>query len=490
MFSLKPNRRANKFSRLLAVLFLICACSTQARDFPDLPDVLEDPLLTRPPMLETGPILPGDNVPIPCPANKDFNLPLALGEAVDIALCNNPRIKKTWAAIKVQAGALGEARSAYLPSISGTVSGLHNHTAYPGTSTPSTSKDGDTLYASLSWRLFDFGGRAANHELAEKLLEAALASHDAELQKTLVMVIQAYFDAITSEAILIAQNESIRVAQATLDTARRREAGGAASQSDTLQAVTALARASLDRQRAQGNNRKAVAVLVQVMGLPSHTQIALPGKMDEFHAETAKDLDTWIAEAEQRHPAIIAARAQWEAAGRKVSAVRSEGMPTIDFTANYYENGYPNQGLQSTQTQVGTVGLVLTVPLFEGFSRTYKIRGAQAQVEAREAELADTRQQVLTEVVKAHSDAVSSLASLQASETLLKAAQASQASSGRRYGKGAADILEVLNTQSALAAAEQERIRVMSEWRSARLRLMANAGALGRIMIESAKFSP
>lgn len=474
----------------MTVLLLVASCNAQALDFPDFPDVFDDPLFSRPPVLDAGSTLPDDGAPVPCPATKDFSLPLALGEAVDLALCNNPKIKMTWAGIKVQAGALGEARSAYLPTVSGTVSGLHNRTTFPGTTTPATSRDGDTLYASLSWRLLDFGGRAANHELAEKLLEAALASHDAELQKTLVTVIQAYFDAITARATLNARNEAVRIALATLETARRREASGATPQSDTLQAVTASARAALSRQRAQGDSSKALAVLVQAMSVPTHTRVILPETMDAFHAETAKDLDTWIAEAEQRHPAIIAARAQWVAAGRKVSAVRSEGLPTLDFTANYYENGYPNQGLQATETQVSTVGLILTVPLFEGFSRTYKIRGAQARVEQREVELMDTRQQVLTEVVKAHADAVSSLANLQSSDALLKAAQDSQASSIRRYDKGAADVLEVLNTQSVLAEAGQERIRVMAEWRSARLRLMANAGALGRAMIGSEESLP
>ncbi|MNF13342.1 hypothetical protein D3C80_2151500 [compost metagenome] len=50
----------------------------------------------------------------------------------------------------------------------------------------------------------------------------------------------------------------------------------------------------------------------------------------------------------------------------------------------------------------------------------------------------------------------------------------------RKFGRGAADILEMLNTQSALLEAQQERIRCQAEWRSARLRLLASAGVLGR----------
>ena len=84
------------------------------------------------------------------------------------------------------------------------------------------------------------------------------------------------------------------------------------------------------------------------------------------------------------------------------------------------------------------------------------------------------------EVVKAYADAAASLQNLQASKNLLIAAQESLNTSQRKYDKGAADILEILNTQSALSDAKQERIRSLAEWCSARLHLLANAGVMGR----------
>lgn len=83
-------------------------------------------------------------------------------------------------------------------------------------------------------------------------------------------------------------------------------------------------------------------------------------------------------------------------------------------------------------------------------------------------------------MVKAHADAVSSLDNLAASEELIEAARASVESSRKRYDKGAADILELLSTQAALADARQERIRCLAEWQAARLKLLASAGILGR----------
>jgi outer membrane protein len=128
---------------------------------------------------------------------------------------------------------------------------------------------------------------------------------------------------------------------------------------------------------------------------------------------------------------------------------------------------------------VKVAGVTLNVPIFEGFGRTYRIQGAKAQVEQSDAQLQDTTNQILTEVVKAHADALTSLGTLKASDRLMAAATQSIQSSLRRYERHAADILEVLNSQSSLADAEQERIRAVAEWRSARLRLLANTGRLG-----------
>jgi len=444
----------------------------------------KDPLWANPDVLDSGAILPGDAKPAACPANKDFNAPLSLTDAVDVALCNNPQIKAAWAAIKVQAGAVGEARAAYLPTLSGTTNLMANRTVYPGSRAAATSTEGRTLYATLGWRLFDFGGRDANRRSANSMLVSAIAHHNAALQKTLADVIQAYFDAHTAKANLEAKEANESIAKSTFETAQRKEARGAVARSDTLQAATALAKATLEKNRAAGYYRRSLAVLVYAMGIPAQTKVTLSQDIRDKEMVNSGELDDWLKIAAEKHPAILAAKARWEASRQKITAVRSEGLPTIDINANYYENGYPGQGLSPTRSQVGTVGIFISFPLFEGFSRTYKIRGAEAQAEQRAAELKDTEHNTLMEVVKAHADTASSLQNLKASENLLNAAVESLDTSKRKYDKGAADILEVLNTQAALADAQQERIRSLAEYRSARLRLLANVGMMGRDAVE------
>ncbi|MFM8342390.1 MAG: TolC family protein [Methylomonas sp.] len=448
----------------------------------DLPDVFDDPLQVKPEILTVGVKLP-DQSSVMCTSALDLNQPLTLSDAVDLALCHNHQIQMAWADIKIQAGLLGQYKAAYLPTLTGTVSGLNTGVSYPGLSSANTNTTGHTAYANLTWRLIDFGGRAANFESAINLLDAALASHDATIQNVLSTVIGAYFEALTAEAVYQSRIDMTRLATNTMEATRRREDKGSSNLNDSLQAKTALAKAKLAEQRALGDYRKAVSVLVYQMGLTANTEVLLKAQFEKATSQDRqifKALQDWLVIAQDQHPAIKSARLQWEASKTKIMASRSEGLPTLDFTSSFYQNGYPNQGMQHTQSDTTTVGVVLSIPLFEGFSRTYKIRQAQAQAEKDQAQLNDIEKQIASEIVKAHADAVSAYENLAFAESLFATATATLESSEHRYNKGAADILELLSVQSALADARQEKLRCFAEWQSSRLRLVASAGLLGR----------
>lgn len=440
---------------------------------------IDDPLMAQPIQLQAGVTLP-DTSQVNCVMAADFSQPLELHDAVDTALCNNPQIRATWAQIKVQTGVLGEARAAYLPTINGSVSRLRNTTTY-GSQQPSMTNTGNQYYGTLNWRLFDFGGREANREAASQMLLAAIAGHDASLQKTMNSVIQAWFEAITSQATMVAREQISTLAQQTLNVAQRREQKGVSSHDDTLQASTALAKAELNEMHARGNYLKNLALLKQTMAVDMNTPVILPQQPERVIPADIRSLNQWLKEAESHHPAIKQARAKWRADQDKITVVRSEGLPTADLTAHISENGFPNQGLSNLNQTSRDIGITVSIPLFEGFSRKYKIMEARAQAEQSEAQMEDTTAQILTEVVKAYADAKTAVGMLAASDRLLSAAQASLISAKRRYANNVADILEVLNSQSSLADAQQQHIEAISQWRSARLSLLANTGILSQL---------
>ncbi|WP_039785501.1 TolC family protein [Herbaspirillum huttiense] len=465
-----------------AVTALILMVSLLAAPTGAAPPARFDPLLARPPELDKGKILPGDDRPTGC-ATSPFTpgKVLTLVDAVDLALCHQPQVQASWAAIKLQSSQLGEARAAYLPTLGAGV-GQYRESA---TSDQGSSKRSiGTLYATLTWRLLDFGGRSANQRAADVLLQAASASQDATLQKAMGNAVGLYYDAHSARAAQQSRERSLALARQILEAAIKREQRGVGALPETLQARTFVARAELELARAIGQHKRALVALAVGLGLLGESEdvpaLTLSSEVEEDPLGLEQNLPGWLQSARQYHPAILAARAQVEAAREKVKVARSEGLPTLDMSASRYINGRPNQGGGNRGDRDTVVGLNLHIPIFDGFANGYKVDGAQAQLEMREAELREVQAQVLGDIATTYAEATTALRSMASARGLLEAAQRSVESVRRKYDTGAADIVEMLNAQTALADAELERIRALGEWRSARLRLLANAGEMGR----------
>ncbi len=472
------NVNQRKAVSLLCGVLLLSPVTLFASDFPYL---FTDPLRTLPAVVEKGAILPGDATPIPLSFQKSVLQPLSLADAIDMSLSNNMKVRGAWADIKVQAAAVGQSYGAYLPEIKGSFSWATDSIHYSDPLYPSVNSESYASQGSVNLRIFDFGGRSAGRHAAENLLSAALSTYDLTLQSVLSAVVQAYFDALTADASLQAKIKDEEVSRNILKSSREREARGATSQLDTLRAETALAKASLDMNRALGSYQKSLVVLKYYLGVPGSVEVSLPSELNDspVGALEEKELTRWLEDAQNSHPSIVAARKQLEAARDQLVATKSIGLPTIDLTGNLYNNTRPGAAITPGSRET-TVTLGLTIPLFDGFVSTYKVRSAEANIEKVESSLADTQQQVAMGIIKSYADATSALRNLDASARLLKSAQNALDVSQRKYSRGAADLSEVLSTQSVLADAWNERVRTLAEWHSSRLLLLANAGKIGR----------
>ncbi|WP_114802506.1 TolC family protein [Pseudacidovorax intermedius] len=404
---------------------------------------------------------------------------LTLHDAVARMLCLNPRVRLARAGVMAEVAALGQARSAYLPRLSATFRRLDDVTAIDAADRSTSNRTrGESSALSLTWRLLDPGGRDANIDAAADLLAAALSSRDATVLQVTGAGIQAYFDVQAAHAALEAHRANREVAHATLASVERKQGAGAAAEADRLQAITAQARAELEVSRAQGALAQARAVLATWTSLPPQLPFMLPA-LAAPESPQVPALDPVLSHARLLHPAVAAARLKESAARAQVDAARAEGRPTLDLVAAEYRNGRPDQSLSTAPSRERQMAVVLTVPLFEGFERSYRIRAAQAVVEQREAQAQEESQKMLAEIVQAHAALAAAGDTLRASGVLFESAGASHASALRRFRAGAADLREVLNTQQTLDDARLQRVRSVTEWHAASLRLAAAAGNLG-----------
>lgn len=417
----------------------------------------------------------------PCPAPAAGRL-LDLPAVVGLALCDNPQTREVWANSLAQAAQVGVAQADYLPALSASVSANRNS---PGNA-PAVNQRSVGL--TLSYLLFDFGARAANLENARQTLAAVAATQDATVQSVFLAVVQAYYQAQASRAMLAAASVSEQAAAQSYAAAEARYRAGSATPADQYAAKSAWSQATLNRITAQGAAKIAQGSLATLLGLDANLALTLPaspdgapytgpndtgpggigpssiglgdtGPDDQRLAGFEQDVAALIEQARARRPDLRAAEATLKAAEAGADAARAAGRPTLSLTASASQTGSAG-----ANTRGSMLGVNLSVPLFSGFAPTYRIRAAEAQIETRKAQLERLRLQVALDVWTAWQNLATASQNLRTTADLLAAATQSERVSLGRYKAGAGTMLDVLNAQNTLAGARQQRIQAVFNW--------------------------
>lgn len=400
---------------------------------------------------------------------------LNLLEVVNFALCNNPQTREVWARSQIQAAQFGVSKANYLPSAG--LSASENRSKTDTIANANQSSIGVTL----SYLLYDFGSRSANLENARQLLTAAIATQDSTVQTVFLAAIQAYYQTQAAFAALDAALESERSAKESFAAAEARYVAGGATPADKLQARTAYSQASLNRITAEGNLKNTQGSLANMIGLDANRNVLLmPATTEATPGNFEGDIGSLIEEARRRRPDLQAAAAQVRAAEAIADAARAADRPTISLNASSNQNS-----IAGINSRSSLVGVNLNVPLFSGYAPTYRVRAAEAQIEANNVQLERLRLQVALDVWTAYQNLVTATQSLRSTADLMDSAEQSERVALGRYKAGVGSMLDVLNAQSALASARQQRIQSTFNWNINRAALAQAMGNLDADLLQN-----
>ena len=412
---------------------------------------------------------------------------LTLETTVEYALCRDPQTHLAWANAKAQAAQIGIARSAWLPRLDGTLSSRKGHQAvdYDNESRLSDSgrQQSSSQGVTFSWLLFDFGQRSAILERTQLLLNAANASHDAALQSALLTASQLYYSALAAQRTLVAARQLEQLATQNFEAADAKYKAGAAALSDKLQAQTALSQARLRATRDEGDFDYKVGLLALRMGMPPQARLTLVDNLDTLvDTSFADSIDELLAKAHRNNPDLLAAAAQMKASQASIDEVRASGYPSLSLVGNLTRNH--NIGIGADYGDVRqsdrSIGMQLTIPIFEGFERSYRIRGAEARYDASKAQVADMELRLAIDTWEYYQKLSVETRSLIRTRELVEQSRQSLEVVQGRYKSGVGSMLEPLNALTAFANAEEEHIQALLSWQTARLNLTARIGLLSQ----------
>lgn len=381
---------------------------------------------------------------------------LTLDDLVQISLCTNPSLSAAYMGVKASEAGLGSARSEYLPSV--TLTGTGHITGEKAEGGKYAQGEPYSGKAEASWLLFDFGGRGARISSTRAYLDAARYTYDADLQKLVLSVQTAYLNLLAAQESLVSSKASLDTYKQSYNEAQKRYKLGMVSLSDKLQARTQYEQAVLAVVLAENQVKQSAGSLAVLVNLSPDTPIKLAKPV--YTQETIDIENDNVRELMQtalaQRPEIRAQQSTQEAAQAGLRSSKTDLLPRISANAAVsYNDNWKHSNPYGTDN---SAGLMVTMPLFSGFSNMYKVQQASYRYRQAERASADLKLQVENEVWRAYQNYKTSVRAYEISQAVLESAEENERVAFRYYEVGKGDILNLLSAVSQLADARQNKI--------------------------------
>ena len=322
----------------------------------------------------------------------------------------------------------------------------------------------------------------ATYKQGQFQAELAQIQLDAASQDLLVRTAQAYFQVLTTQETLKLVRAQQRSVAEQYEFAKRRFEIGDATITDAREAQSRLDLIRAQEIAAANDVRVAQAALDQLLGTSNASPwpLAQPERLPEL---TPGDLQAWLDQAENHSPQIRQARIAQDIARLETDKAYAGHKPTVDLQASYGTQRNPDgsltQGLPGrVNSTVGSVGVVMNIPLFAGFAVQNRVKETLSLEEKARADLEGARRQVAQAVRTAFFGVQSAYEQAKALETAVASSQSSLEANMLGYEVGVRINLDVLNAQSQLFQSQKDLAHARYQLLLGLLQLRQAAGNL------------
>jgi outer membrane protein len=218
----------------------------------------------------------------------------------------------------------------------------------------------------------------------------------------------------------------------------------------------------------------ALVSLKTTMGVDLASPITLADKL-EF-TPVALSIDEGIRQASDAHPDLKAAAKQREAAVAEVRAAYGNYFPQVSVGYMYdwawaknrtwesQADGLRSPGMSSDGY---SVGVVVTLPIFDGFARENALKTAKAKLDKAVQSEGLVRQQIVKEVNQAALMLAAAEKSVEASRKGVEQSDEESRIVKERFGAGRGIQLEILDAQVSLTRARFNAVAALADYNSA-----------------------
>jgi outer membrane protein TolC len=322
----------------------------------------------------------------------------------------------------------------------------------------------------MSERLLDFTAVKRLRSAAESEKAANFTLQDARELVVLVVGNQ-YLLVLEDAARLDTTRAQLTTAQTIFQQAQDMKKAGTVPGIDVLRAQVQMQEQQQRVLSAENQVEKQRMSLARTIGLPVTQLFELTDQVP-YAPLPELNVDEELARTYARRPEYLAAEARVRAAEMQVAAAREERLPTLDLSGDYGVIG-PEAG-NAQQTYSLAAGL--RIPVFQGGKVRADIQQAQSNLNQLKSQLEDLRARIEYEVRSALLDVKTSNEQVAVAQQSIDLAGEQLKQARDRFRSGVSTSLEVVQSQEAVASANETYIDALYLNNVAKLSLVRALG--------------
>ncbi|HUB89314.1 MAG TPA: TolC family outer membrane protein [Dyella sp.] len=407
------------------------------------------------------------------------------------ARANDPVLAQADATRLAVREGIPQARALLLPQISAGMSlqqqSLSGNNSLNGTGVNSGITSGHertrSISASVDQTILNLSD-IASLQAAHSTYDAQEKTYEAAAQELFVRVASAYFTVLNDQeqvAYAKANEEAYRV---TYDQAEQQYKVGIAAVTNVYQAKSyyeAAKATTVTYENTLANDRQALSVIT---GKPVGDLKKLRDDLPMTPPSPA-DPQAWVDSSLKNNPTLMSAQLSVDAAEHNINAARANHLPTITASLTrakstaWLENGSYNAfGSVGNGRYGNTIGVTLSVPIFEGGATQAKVRQNIYQRDEAQDSLELTRRQTIQNTLNYYNSVLAGISEVESGKAAVDSAQKAVDATKAGFQVGTQIMLDVLNSIQQLTQAQSTYSTARHQLVLNRLLLKESAGTI------------
>lgn len=401
--------------------------------------------------------------------------PLTMEQAVDLARQKSLRVKAADADVRAMESMRREALAPFWPQLSANgylVEQRMGPNVYSSAGTTmarnvqvfSADRNQDANFTAM-YSLFAGGrdyygyrGAVARADAARQMLRGTELDVSMQARVDYIAALREAENARVTGALLREVEERLRVSRHMFEAGR-------IPRFYLLREETELANAVQLDAMARSRVELALVSLKTTLGVDLSSAVTLADRL-EF-VPTRVSIEEGIRRAEAIHPEIKAAAREREAAQADVRAAYGNYFPQVSVGYMYDWVWMKHRGAGSESANGYSVGVVVTLPLFDGFMRENALNTTRAKLDRAAVAEGLVRQEIAWAVNQAALMLTAAETSVEASRTGLEQAEEEFRIVKERFESGRGIQVEILDAQVALTRARFNAVAALAEHHTA-----------------------